>query len=136
MLVATCSPLCCRQFNKRASRSDHVDLRTPNDEKQTSSPTLSTRGARLSILVVRAAGYATPQRSRAGVVPPLPLLWEPVGDRPHPRHVEQQSFSRVLVGLVVSGQPLVVGAVYCCFLVRGGLGRGALLTRRMPFVHV
>ncbi|CAN0343454.1 unnamed protein product [Ectocarpus sp. 6 AP-2014] len=67
-------------------------------------------------------GYASSQRSWAGVVPPLPLLWKPVGDRPHPRHVEQQSFSRVLAGLVVSGEQLGVGAIYCFFFVRGRVG--------------
>lgn len=48
-----------------------------------------------------ATGDATPQRSRAGVVPAVPLLEKPAGDRPHTRYVEQQSVPRVVVGSVV-----------------------------------
>ena len=48
-------------------------------------------------------GHASLELSGVGVVPAVPLLREPVGDRFGARHVERQGLPRPPIGLVVHG---------------------------------
>lgn len=106
------SSVCVRKNQESRASSERLSINcvttTIKEKRQNDArlcPMSTSMPCRLFLLnPTFSTGHATPQRPWARVVAAVSLLEKPVGDRPHTRHVEQQSVPRFVVGFVAGAR--------------------------------